>query len=93
MFRILFFSSAVLLTAGAAGAQDVRIRYGDLDLATAAGATALDQRVTRAARAYCAGQITLEKTRCQGRVRAEALRALPDDARADYARGSRSFDV
>lgn len=93
MFRILFFSTAALFAADSASADDLRIRYGDLDLATATGAAALDARIARAAQSYCAPYIGVRKPECRQAVRAEVLRSLPDDARTDYARGRRSFDI
>ncbi|KAK0350427.1 hypothetical protein LTR94_029077, partial [Friedmanniomyces endolithicus] len=59
----VLFAVAVL-SASSALAQDVRIPFGDLDLASTAGAAAFDARVDQAAERLCrdisftAGQIT-----------------------------------
>ena len=52
-------AAAVLMTAGSAHAQQardidtVRVSYADLDLASAAGRSALERRVTNAVRRVC----------------------------------------
>ena len=95
MFKIISTTAAVAgaLAAftGVAAAQDtVRVRYGDLDLAQAAGAAAFDQRVERAARGFCRAEPrqvhTLIRDRdCAGRTRAAIMDALPDAQRNQLA--------
>ena len=75
-----------LVSAGAASAQDYRIAYGDLDLATSQGAARFDRRVSRAARGACQTGAPLADAQCTARFRAEALDGLPTAHRQDYAR-------
>lgn len=77
--------AVAVLSAGAAAA-DSRIVYGDLDLASPAGAAQFDRRVDRTARSVCSGRAALSEARCIRRFRAEATARLPRDHRADYAR-------
>ena len=78
------------LSAGAASAQEARIRWGDLDLSSAAGADAFDARVAAAADRMCRG-VTRPGSRindrafCRTAVRAEAVRQLPGAVQVDYA--------
>ena len=80
----------VSLTAGAASAQEARVRWGDLDLSSAAGADAFDARVAAAARRMCRGakrpasRIT-DRAYCRTAFRDEAVRQLPGSAQVDYA--------
>ena len=81
---------ALLLTAGAASAQDARIAWGDLDLSTAAGADAFDARVETAARKMCRdvrrpGSRISDQSFCRAAARNEAIRLLPGAAQVDYA--------
>ena len=85
-FAIAFIAAAVVASAGSAIAQDYRIAFGDLDLATAEGAAQFDRRVTRAARSACNGIAPLAASSCFVRFRAEARSLLPTDRREDYAR-------
>ena len=85
-FAIAFIAAAVVASAGAALAQDYRIPYGDLDLATTAGAGTFDARVQEAARRACSTGATIADGQCRLRFRAEALRQLPGSARDEYAR-------
>ncbi|HWQ86024.1 UrcA family protein [Brevundimonas sp.] len=82
---VLAFASA-----GSASAQDVRIAWRDLDLSSPAGAAAFDARVEAAARSMCRGIRTgsriSDRASCRAAVQAEALRLLPEQVRADYAR-------
>jgi UrcA family protein len=78
--------AALALSAGAASAQDYRIAFGDLDLASASGADAFDARVNRAARRACRTSAPLADHQCRGRFREEAMRLLPGVRRDDYAR-------
>ncbi|MFC7377815.1 UrcA family protein [Brevundimonas sp. GCM10030266] len=80
----------VLATAGAASAQEARIAFGDLNLATSTGAAAFDQRVDSAARGLCRGarrpgSNISDRTVCEAAVRREAVRQLPAALQVDYA--------
>ncbi|WP_420477836.1 UrcA family protein [Brevundimonas sp. FT23028] len=80
----------VLAGAGAASAQEARISWADLNLSTAAGAAAFDQRVEAAARELCRharrpGSRLGDRGFCQAAVRREAIRQLPGAAQVDYA--------
>ena len=81
---------AVLTLAAAAPAsastQEARIRWGDLDLSTPAGADAFDQRVRAAARKLCRNQPFIGgRAACLAAVREEAVALLPGAAQVDYA--------
>lgn len=93
MFRIVSLTAAAVMVASAASASDLRISYGDLDLATREGAARLDTRIRKAANKLCANRTPLESTTCRAGVRNEALSNLPPQARTEYARGSRSFEA
>lgn len=80
----------VLASAGAASAGQARVAFSDLNLATAAGAATLDQRIEVAARDLCRRahrpvSRILDRESCKVAVRAEVLRQLPAAAQADYA--------
>src|SRR5688500_1356845 len=84
-------AAALALSAGgAASAQDARIVWGDLDLASASGAETFDARIDRAARRMCRGahrpasRIT-DRAFCMDAVRREAVAGLPGVAQVDYA--------
>jgi UrcA family protein len=74
-------------SAGAAAAQDYRIAFGDLDLGSARGADAFDRRLDRAVRQACgrSGSPVID-SRCAVMFRREAMRLLPGEAQAEYAR-------
>ncbi|QDH72139.1 heavy metal-associated domain-containing protein [Brevundimonas sp. M20] len=79
-----------LLAAGSASAQEARIQWADLNLASSAGAAALDQRIEVAARDLCRtarrpGSRLSDRDFCEAAVRREALRQLPGAAQVDYA--------
>ncbi|EDX79198.1 MAG: UrcA family protein [Alphaproteobacteria bacterium] len=93
MFRIVSLTAAAVLAASAASASDLRISYGDLDLATRDGAARLDTRIRQVADQLCANRTPLERLACRAGVRDEALSNLPAHARTEYARGSRSFEA
>lgn len=84
---IAITAAAVTLMAGAASAQDYRIQFGDLDLATPEGAARFDTRVERAARSLCGGLSPLQARSCVSRFKAEAETLLPSIRRNEYARG------
>lgn len=89
MIRFAAASVAVALaclSAGAAGAQDYRIAFGDLDLESAHGAARFDQRVNQTARAACTTGALLADAQCVRRFRVEAFLQLPRVRRDDYAR-------
>ena len=79
-----------LVAAGSASAQEARIQWADLNLASSSGAAALDQRIDTAARDLCrtarrpASRLS-DRGFCQAAVRREALRQLPGAAQIDYA--------
>lgn len=83
----LMAATAALTIAGAASAQDARVRFGDLDLATPEGAARFDRRVERAARWACSGSSALAVTACAARFRADAHALLPVARQDEYARG------
>ena len=75
----------VIATAGSA-AGEARVRWGDLDLSTAAGADAFDARVRGAARKMCRNvPVSGGRAACQAAVREEAVALLPGAAQVDYA--------
>lgn len=80
----------VSLAAGAASAQEARVRWGDLDLGSAAGADAFDARVAAAAARMCRGvkrpgSRINDRAFCRAAFRDEAVRQLPGAAQVDYA--------
>ena len=84
-------AAALMLTtaAGAASAQDARIKWGDLNMASASGADAFDARIG-AARKLCRdarapGSLISDRAFCRAAVRSEAVRQLPGAVRVDYA--------
>jgi UrcA family protein len=79
---------ALALAASGASAQDTaRIRYGDLDLSTAAGVAAFDARSEAAARDYCQRDRNVASyERCVRAFQRAVADRLPAAARADYAR-------
>ena len=89
-FAIAAITGALLLSAGAASAQDYRIVIGDLDLGSVAGAATFDARVLDAAERACRLGAPLPDAQCRARFRAEAMRQLPATRRDDYARGRSS---
>jgi UrcA family protein len=78
--------AALALSAGAASAQEYRVTFGDLDLASISGADAFDARVATVARRACRGATPLAERQCRSRFQAEAMRLLPGVRRDDYAR-------
>ena len=89
-FASLVAVLTVSLAAGAASAQDARISWGDLDLSTAAGATAFDARVSAAAARMCRGakrpaSRISDREFCRAAIRREAVRLLPGAVQVDYA--------
>lgn len=85
-FAIAALSAALLVSAGAASAQDYRIVIRDLDLGSVEGSATFDARVDAAADRACARGASLPDAQCRIRFRAEALRLLPAVRRDDYAR-------
>ncbi len=92
----VLFAAAVLsaVVVAPATAQDAHIRYGDLDLSTAAGA-AFDTRVDEAGVRLCremrrSGRLAIPQRRCLDLIRQEALRELPRARQIDYARSPRA---
>lgn len=76
----------IVAAAGSASAGEARIRWGDLDLSTAAGAEAFDARIRDAARKICRGvPVTAGRAACHAAVRDEAVSLLPGAAQVDYA--------
>lgn len=81
---------AALAIAGSASAQEARIVYRDLDMASAAGANAFDARVETASRSLCRGarkpgSIISDRAFCRAAVQREAVRLLPGRVQVDYA--------
>ena len=79
-----------LTVTGSASAQEARIRWGDLDMSSAAGATVFDARVEAAARklclhAYAPGSRIPDRAFCRAAVQTEAVRLLPGRVQVDYA--------
>lgn len=79
-----------LAAAGAASAQTARIPFGDLDLATNAGARTFDTRVARAATTFCRASHRpisriSDRSACERAVRQEAMQNLPEYAQVRYA--------
>lgn len=75
-----------LAAAGSASAGEIRIAWGDLDLATPAGAEAFDTRVRAAARKLCRNVPMIGgRAACHAAVRDEAVTRLPGAAQVDYA--------
>ena len=89
-FAVAALSAALLLSAGAASAQDYRIVIRDLDLGSVAGAAQFDARVDEAADRACNLGAPMPDARCVRRFRAEAMRLLPAARRDDYARARSS---
>lgn len=86
---------AAALFAGTASAQEARISVGDLNLATASGAAALDARVDAMARKLCRSarqpnSLISDRAYCTAAVRSEVMRQLPPRAQADYASARRA---
>ena len=85
-------AAPILAAGGSASAQEARIRWGDLDLSTAAGADVFDARIRSAARRMCRNiPVTGGRAACQTAVRDEAVRLLPGAAQVDYARSRGSL--
>lgn len=81
---------AVSLAAGDASAQEARVRWGDLDLSSAAGADAFDARVAAASSRMCRGvkrpgSRINDRAFCRTAFRDEAVRQLPGPVQVDYA--------
>lgn len=77
-------ASCVVLAAAPASAQDMRVEYSDLNLATKAGQKALDRRIDAAARNFCNYDAVVtgsrvkssDATRCYREAKAEAKKQL-----------------
>ena len=83
-------AACALAAAGSASAQEVRIAFGDLDLATTAGAATFDARIDKAARKFCRGahrpaSRISNRVACERAVREEAVSQLPEYAQVRYA--------
>lgn len=89
-FALAALSAALLVSAGAASAQDYRIVIRDLDLGSVAGAAAFDARIEEAAGRACNLGAPMMDSGCRRRFRAEVMRQLPDARRDDYARARSS---
>jgi len=87
-------TAAVLGSAAPALASDARIIVSGLDLSRPAHAAILEARIEAAARDLCRdarrpGSRLPDRDFCRAQVRAEALRQLPGDSRAEYVQGRR----
>ena len=89
-FAIAAITGALLVSAGAASAQDYRIVIGDLDLGSVSGAAAFDARVRDVSARACRSGAPLPDFQCRARFRLEAMRQLPAARRDDYARARSS---
>lgn len=97
--KILASLAAVLIVsaaAGAASAQEARIGWSDLDLASTVGAATFDARVDAAAQRMCRFakrplSLLSDREFCFGAVQREVLQQLPREARIDYARSRRAI--
>jgi len=81
---------ALTVAGGTASAQEARIQWGDLNLASAQGADAFDARVAGAARKACRnarapGRLVSDRAYCEAAFRSEAIGKLPGAAQVDYA--------
>ncbi|RZJ02610.1 MAG: UrcA family protein [Brevundimonas sp.] len=81
---------AALAFTGSASAQEARIAWGDLNMASAAGANAFDARVDAASRRLCRnarkpGSIISDRAFCRAAVQSEAVRLLPGQVQVEYA--------
>lgn len=87
VLAVAFGALSLAVSAGAVAAQDYRIAFGDLELGSAQGATAFDRRIDRAMRKHCvrSGSPVID-SRCAVAFRREAMRQLPGEAQAEYAR-------
>lgn len=93
MTRTLPILAAALLQVSSVAAEPTqRIPYGDLDLASPDGAAAFDRRVRQAGRRACrdGGGPDLVELTCLRRFRRDALDALPEVRRDEYARSRAS---
>jgi UrcA family protein len=105
MTVLALISAATLLVASpvpstqvsAQAAPVARIAYGDLNLASAPGADALDGRIGKAATRTCRamlGRSIAGLSECQAAFRDEALGNLPIAALEDYAQArARRLDL
>lgn len=78
------------LAAGTASAQEARVRWGDLDLSSPAGADVFDARIAAAAGRMCRGvkrpgSRINDRAFCRAAFRDEAVRQLPGAVQLDYA--------
>lgn len=91
---ILFAVAVLSVFPALAQSDDARIAFRDLDLSSAAGAAAFDNRIDRAAADLCRnftipGSRIVRSEACRSAVRAEAMRQLPRSRQVDYARAPR----
>ena len=76
----MVFAGAFMLSASAS-ANDVQLRFGDLDLGSEAGRIELQARIARTAQALCAGQVqtgTILGRQNQSHCRAETRARLAE---------------
>jgi UrcA family protein len=91
---VLFAVAVLSVSPALAQNNDARIAFGDLDLSSAAGAAAFDDRIDQAAGSLCrdftvTGSRLARTQACRSAVRAEAMRQLPRSRQIDYARAPR----
>lgn len=90
-------STAPSPSAPAETPSSARVAFGDLNLASTAGAETLDARIARAAAETCravSGASIAGRSDCQAAFRKEALARLPASARQDYAQSqARRMDL
>ena len=89
MTKFLQLSAVLALAASAAApafAEDLKLKFNDLDLSRPEQARLLDQRISNNAERWCNSQIDtgtrLHDSQCAGKAKAALLDALPPAARA-----------
>lgn len=91
MNKSIFAAAAALVAlSSSAFAQDITLRYSDLDVSRPAGAEALDARIGAEARAWCDAQppatgSILRDSSCVARVSRTVRESLPAATQRDYA--------
>lgn len=87
---VTFACAAAPAAADPAAADDIRVKWNDLDLSTPAGVATLHRRTARAARQHCLFTGSrIPDQRCIRAVQRAVTEQLPVDAQRDYAHGRR----
>lgn len=94
LMKSLYIATALaaVLGAAAAMAQDVRLKYADLDLSQPTAARTLKQRIDTAAERWCAAEAPMTGTLirdsgCARRVGDSLVASLPKPTQQAYAAG------